>query len=301
MCRYNKETIMMYNNKFVACIKVAGKILHDSKETVRIPFGSEYSILLKNLNNVKASIKISIDGKDALNGSLIINGNSEINLERFIKNGNFDSGNRFKFIERNSKVEQTRGIQAEDGLIRVEFQFEKVIQPSPNYYPKWAYPDEFYKGGQHYGSTEIYRNYDVQSSTLLRSTYNGVGMAASAAAAPSGETYSANVTSGAAPTLNDRINTRGLTKSATKGTVVNDAGITAPGSVSNQKFVAASSFSLESEKHLIIFKLVGETEEGIQFVKPVTVDTRQKCVTCSTINKIGHKFCKECGTGLVIV
>jgi len=41
---------MMYESKLAAAIKVDGKVLREFKDTVHIPFGSEYTVLLKNLN-----------------------------------------------------------------------------------------------------------------------------------------------------------------------------------------------------------------------------------------------------------
>ena len=38
---------MMYANKLVASLKANGKILREFKDNVYIPFGSEYSFLLK--------------------------------------------------------------------------------------------------------------------------------------------------------------------------------------------------------------------------------------------------------------
>ncbi len=48
----------MHNEKFVACIKVAGKVLKEQKDKVFIPFGSEYSIYLRNLNTVRALVRV---------------------------------------------------------------------------------------------------------------------------------------------------------------------------------------------------------------------------------------------------
>jgi len=60
---------------------------------------------------------------------LVIDPGREIDLERWIKNGNLTEGNRFKFIERTGSVEQHRGIGIEDGLVRIEFQFEQPPRP----------------------------------------------------------------------------------------------------------------------------------------------------------------------------
>ena len=116
---------MMYNQNLVASIKVKGKILREFKDTVYIPFASEYSILLKNLNTVRAVVNVFVDGENAVPGGLVIDPGRSVDLERWIKNGNLSEGNRFKFIERTAAIEEgPRGIKEEDGLIRVEYQFE---------------------------------------------------------------------------------------------------------------------------------------------------------------------------------
>ena len=124
----------MYESKLAAAIKVNGKILREFKDTVHIPFGSEYTILLKNLNTTRAVVKVFIDGDDTVPGGLVIDPGREVDLERWVKNGNLTEGNRFKFIERTGSVEQHRGIGIEDGLVRIEFQFE---QPRPVYNTPW--------------------------------------------------------------------------------------------------------------------------------------------------------------------
>ena len=116
----------MYESKLAAAIKVSGRVLREFKDTVYIPFGSEYSILLKNLNTTRAVINVYIDGEDMAPGGLVINAGQEVDLERSIKNGNLLEGNRFKFIERTGAVEQHRGVKLEDGLVRIEFQFEQL-------------------------------------------------------------------------------------------------------------------------------------------------------------------------------
>ncbi len=117
---------MMYESKLAAAIKVDGKVLREFKDTVHIPFGSEYTVLLKNLNTTRAVANVFIDGENAVPGGLVVDPGREIDLERWIKNGNLTEGNRFKFIERTGSIEQHRGIGIEDGLVRIEFQFEQL-------------------------------------------------------------------------------------------------------------------------------------------------------------------------------
>ena len=77
---------MVFRNNFVAVVKVNGKILRENKDIISLPFNSEYSILLKNLETKKALVKITVDGKDVLDGnSLVLNPNSEMELEGFMK------------------------------------------------------------------------------------------------------------------------------------------------------------------------------------------------------------------------
>src|ERR1700676_1587045 len=105
---------MTYRKNFVCAIKVNGKVLRESSDRVELPFGSEYGVLLKNLDSVRMQARISIDGKEAT-GWLIIGPNQSIDVERFVED--LDRGNRFKFIERTERIEEHRGIKAEDGLV----------------------------------------------------------------------------------------------------------------------------------------------------------------------------------------
>ena len=116
---------MMYNEKLVVAVKSDGKILREYGEDVFIKFGSDYSLLIKNLNTeYKALVKVTIDGKDVLDGNkLIIDPNSSTNLKGFLSGNKVR--NKFKFIEKTKDIENYRGNKLEDGLIRVTYRFEK--------------------------------------------------------------------------------------------------------------------------------------------------------------------------------
>ena len=117
---------MMYNNKLAIAIKADGKILREFKDTVHLPFGSEYTVLIKNLNTVRVQVRVSIDGASTSGDSwLIVGALQEVELTRFIKNNNLLEGNRFKFIERSAAVDAHRDLTVTDGLVMVEFQFER--------------------------------------------------------------------------------------------------------------------------------------------------------------------------------
>lgn len=316
----------MYQNNVAVAVKVNGKVLREQGDIVALPFGSEYSILVKNINSVRAQVKISVDGTDATDGThLVIGPNASIELERFIKGGNLNAGNRFKFIERTGKIEDHRGIGAEDGLIRVETWKEKAQpilnlpivhyydewypRPKPYYPPSWPwYPPYHYT----YGST---------SNSMIGS---------------SGQN-SANTTGGSMPLMKSAISTsrtgpkasggnrgsvtRSVPLSASLGgqrtnsnrsvSAMNlniqetsvehsDAGITIAGSESQQQFRSVSGFTLESASTVIVLRLKGELGNKTVSI-PVTVKAKAKCEICGKSNKANTKFCAECGAALLVI
>jgi hypothetical protein len=285
----SKKENMMYSNKLAVALKSNGKILREFKDTVYIPFGSEYSILVKNLDSVRAIVNIFLDGENVVPGGLVVNGKQEIDLERWIKNGNLKDGNRFKFIERTAGIEQHRGIKLEDGLIRVEFQFEKraqSIQLDPMYWKTTQTPfinDNYILRGLG-GSTSI-----GGASGSLGDTWGQANAS-----------YSSAEASIAKSTIVNQVNVSAqLSASATSATrSLNDVGITVPGSKSDQKFSTASWFLTESETHTMILKILGETADCKPVLAPVTVKAKPKCTTCGKLNKATAKFCSECGTAL---
>ena len=138
---------MMYESKLVASLKANGRILREFKDTVYIPFGSEYSFLIKNLNTKRALVNVFIDGDNVVPGGLVVNAGQEIDLERSIINGNLREGNRFKFIERSGAVEKHRGVKLEDGLVRIEFQFEQ--HPMQSFFDTHIYNKGITRGWAH--------------------------------------------------------------------------------------------------------------------------------------------------------
>lgn len=290
----------MYQEKFVTAVLVAGKVLREHKDTVYLPFGQDFALRFKNLNSVRALVRVSIDGQDATEGTsgLVVPANDTVNLERFIKNGNLAEGNKFKFIERTSKIESgSRGVRLDDGLVRVEFEFER--QPAKvedtirqmqiyktyvhdyKYYQPYPRPLEFW----------------CSTSTQVYPAQNGGGTG-------SGDLLSRRLS---ASTTEDLLNRKlGATATASSddgllmNTYANDVGITVPGGLSEQKFEQGAWFPTDGQKHVMILKLLG-THGEIEVTKPVTVKMKQKCSTCGHVNKSGMKFCGECGTALQLV
>ncbi len=283
----------MYSEKFAAAIKVAGKVLRESGETVALPFGAEYSIHLKNMNSVRALVSVSIDGTDVTEGvQLIVPANGSLDLERFIKNGNFDAGLKFKFIERTQKIEDgPRGIKAEDGLVRIEFEFERqvVYKPAPVYrYTKGFDGNDWVIGDSLARGVSGIAHHDLLGTTLCSTAGLSGASGVAGNAMPMNASYSAQ--SAGEATMDW----------APVEAPKNDVGITVGGSVSEQKFVTGAWFPTDGVKHVMVMKLAGRVA-GAKIEKPITVKTKQECPTCGTMNKHGTKFCKECGTGLVVL
>jgi zinc-ribbon domain len=267
----------MYNQKLIASLKANGKILREYKDTVYCPFGQEYSILLKNLNTFRAVVHVYIDGEDMIPDGLVLNAGQEVDLERSIKNGNLNEGNRFKFIERTGKVEQHRGVKLEDGIVRIEYQFE-MPRPIINIRDNFRYTGIGGSStGDYYGPT-----HDVWCSTNISGS--------------TGASYSTN------SVLRSQTLKSVSATSATMDSYVpqNEAGITVPGSKSEQKFQTTTMGALDPQKYSIVLKILGETPDNEPVRKPITTKHKPKCVTCGKQNKATAKFCTECGTALEI-
>ena len=270
----------MYSNKLVASLKANGKILREFKDTVYIPFGSEYSFLIKNLNTTRAVVNIFIDGDNIVEGGLVLNAGQEVDLERSIRNNNLTEGNRFKFIERTEAIENgPRGVKLEDGLVRIEFQYEKpYIAPA-------------YTKSSWLSASGSMTNASYNVGGMMRGVdFSSNGQVTAQAASAAVDKYCAD--KGIVSELHDG--------AATMDWCQNDVGITVPGSKSTQKFQTVTMGAMEIEKHTIILKLLGETPDNKPVLQPVTVKAKPKCVTCGKQNKATAHFCSECGTALEI-
>lgn len=278
----------MYGNKLAAAIKVNGKVLREFKDTVYVPFGSEYTILIKNLHTQRAVVNIYIDGDNVVPGGLVLNAGQEVDLERSIKNGNLNEGNRFKFIERTSAVEEHRGVKLEDGLIRIEHQFEKPYVP-----PQWNKSSWIGSGSNDsiypMGSTVSTNSMNIGG--VLRSIDYSKGEAVKASATTLINNYCAD---------NGIVSKSELHDGSATMDWMNDVGITVPGSKSEQKFQTTYMNAMEAEKHNMVIRILGETANNKPVERPVTVKAKQKCDTCGHTNKATAKFCSKCGTSLVI-
>lgn len=272
---------MTYKTQLVAVVKCNGKILRENNDVVSLPFGSEYSLLLKNLNSRRASLKITIDGQDVLdNSSLVIEPNQETELQGFLTG--MIAKNRFKFIQKTKEIQDHRGDKIDDGIIRIEFSFEKpsiikrdVIVEHHHYNDFWHLP--------------IYR-YDYYEYRPIRSFYNSNEVIGS-----SGGEYTAKGSSGDQPSNNDvQIYNCSLNNLSTPQ---QDEGITVKGNEIAQAFHSTYLRELDPSE-VITIRLKGFKDDGQPIVKVKTTKTRITCSTCGRRCRSNMKYCSNCGTFL---
>ena len=257
---------MVYLEKFVAAILTDGQVLreyrNDGADEVKLPFGSKYSIRLKNLHTQRAVVKIWVDGEDVVGDRrIVVSPNETVDLEGPKKNNAVY--NKFKFIEKTDKVEQHRGNREDDGLIRIEFQFE---QPKKSPFTEHPHPFIDFIGKKENPRPRGWDLFDTDNTKI---------------GDPS-----------------DQLFTNTSVSYQSFSTNVNDEGITVKGSETDQKFQGVEVNTLEPQRHSIVMKLSGYHQQK-QTKKAVGVKTKVNCETCGTTNNSRHKFCTECGTYLL--
>ena len=262
---------MMYKNNFVAVIKCEGRILRERENgNVYLPFGSEYSILLKNKDNRRAVVEVEVDGVNVLNGSkLILGGNEEQEISGFMRDMN--KTNRFKFIHKTKEIQNHRGDRIDDGLVRISYQFESAQQPiiykTPDPYPyPWTVT---YYNSPNIGSCESFGTNSVAcDSSYTNACYTKSNMICDA-------------------------------KLNCCSTPHKDEGITVKGSEINKNYSYGSIGTLDYNINTIVLHLKGISDSKKSIVsKPLTVRSKIQCSTCGRKNKSSNKFCYNCGTCL---
>jgi hypothetical protein len=290
---------MTYKDHFVAEVKCGGKILRITDGAVRLPFGAEYSLLFKNLNSRRVAIKVSIDGQDALdNHRLILDPNETTELKGFMQYNVVR--NAFKYIQKTKQIQEHRGDKIDDGMIRIEFAFEKpvpehimktVIHEVHHYphrpsYPYYWYdaPNWVYTSNDIYGSAGTARGLDSVKGIDTNSSIKG--MTGGVTGQMVGEVQS--VYNCSVP----------LQELSIKSEPAKDEGITVKGSELYQALNYTSIGELE-QAEVIIIQLKGSGDTGVMVEKPVTVHTRLVCKTCGVSSPSNNKYCPSCGTYLL--
>lgn len=287
---------MTYKDNFVVEVKCNGKILRMKDGVVSLPFGSEYSIFLKNLNSRKASVKVQIDGEDVLGyNTLILDPNSSTELQGVLNGSTVY--NKFKFIQKTKQIQEHRGDKIDDGMIRVEFAFEKpkpetrqIITERHIHHHNYDYHHWFPRFGSY-----TYCGGTINSGNSAKEGLTGeVTYSSSMGNVQASNTGGEEVGSVNAFHSNVEMESLGV---ESLGQPLDDEGITVKGSRCRQLFVYGSIGELEQSK-VIIINLRGFGNSGVSVEKPITVKTKLPCPTCGTKSKSSFDFCPACGTKL---
>lgn len=280
---------MVYSKKMIAVLKVDGRILREfnhenlsefeSECSLLLPFGTEYSLTFKNLESRTARLRVWIDGEDVLSGNaILIRSNDSVNLDGFMNSAGKVT-NRFKFIQKTEQIVEHRGDRIDDGMIKVEWTFEK---------PKPVKVEVYHDNYHNWKWIEPFRYYPYAPPLYFPILISGNSFIGSVA------TYSAKA-GGSVMTNCCSVDTP-LSSCAP----AQDEGITVKGSEANQSFVNGYIGELEPNSHVIVIRLKG-TFKTSQVKIPVEVKTKVQCPTCGSSVKSGNKFCPNCGTCVIEV
>jgi len=117
----------MFKNKIVCSLKHNNVPLAEGKDCIFIPFNTEYSVYLKNMSKDIALISLYINGRDVSPGYKIkIYPKCSATIEKFR-----DTDHRFVFKEKTQALQEVRLSNDEDGLIRLEVDFELIPAINP--------------------------------------------------------------------------------------------------------------------------------------------------------------------------
>ena len=286
---------MTYKDAFVVEVKCKGRILRMRDDFVYLPFGAEYSVYLKNLSAKKASVKIHIDGQDVLDySSLILNPNSSTELEGFLRGTT--ATNKFKFIKKTQEIQEHRGDKIDDGMIRVEFAYEKdkpirkiILEDHEHHHhhhnhSHWNYNDWFT------GDSNIRYTYSDGGSSGDAPKERGISEASftmnnSLGKEPAQNAFYSNVTM-------DSLGTESL------GAPLDEEGITVKGQEINQQFRYGTIGDLDPAEVIVIRMKGVDGNSNTTVQQPLTVQFKFTCSSCGRVSKSSFKYCPNCGTYL---
>jgi len=279
-------------------VKVGRKILREKVEngesTVFIPFGSEYSLLLKNLGGRNAVVHIEIDGRKVSQNGFYIRAGHTADIERFVES--LVEGRRFRFIEKTEEISDFRGDKVDDGIIRVTWQFENPLPEVKEI--RYNYKHDHY---HNYRSTWCNCPWCHPSSWYGPITFSNTSM-------PLGNNITCTASnSGGGGTQSSCFNASIGASANARGPVAGEVnflksadaapGITVEGSKSIQSFGTAYAGELEPNVNSMVILLKGFDGSKKYIKDPITVKHKRQCPSCGRKWK-NSEYCGKCSTAL---
>lgn len=260
---------MMYKNNLVAVIKCNGNILRErGGSTVYLPFGAEYSILIKNKDARRALVDIEVDGQNVFAGGrkLIVEGNATSEVKGWMRS--MHKTNRFKFIQKTRQIQKHRGDRIDDGLVRVSYQFEKQEELPQVTWTYTSNDNDWSKFSRTKSSGATWGDWPVSYGSSTCDSDQMVG----------------------AVNCNYHTNTKSFAPRS-------DEGITAKGQHITNRYRYGNIGALESSVYTIVLQLKGRTKKQ-KVSKPLTVKSSLRCNICGRRAKSSAKYCSRCGNYL---
>jgi len=283
---------MTYKDAFVVEVKCKGKILRMRDDFVYLPFGSEYSLYLKNLSSKRASVKIHIDGQDVLDySSLILDPNTSTELEGFLS-GTI-ARNKFKFIKKTKEIQEHRGDKIDDGMIRVEFAYEKA---KPIRKIILEDHEHHHHHHHHHGHDHYHWNYNDWFTGDSTIKYGSAGGSVRGMSSGSFTMNNANV--GESAQQNVFYSSNVTMDSLGVAAPLADEGITVKGSEISQQFRYGSIGELDPSEVIVIRMKGIDSTSSAPVQAPLTVQSKLTCSSCGRVYKSSYKYCSNCGTYL---
>jgi hypothetical protein len=289
---------MMYSKNFVVVVRVNGRNLREfdnngSESCVLLPFGTEYSILAKNLESRPARLKVWIDGEDILSGNgIIIPAGKEHELHGFMNSGGKVT-NSFRFIQKTEQIVNHRGDRIDDSMIRIEWQFEKQKPVKVDVYENHIHDYHYYHPKPYWNPWWPNPHWTWTISVYGSSSGNVKGL--------SGDMQVSNCVN-STKTSKEVPFTNTCHVDVPMASLLPDEGITVRGREIDQQYRTGYIGTLEPNKHVMIIRLKGTAEvAGEKVIAPVEVKTKIQCPTCGIMAKSGNRYCSNCGTNIVCV
>jgi hypothetical protein len=259
----------MYSNGFVVSVFVGSQVINEEKgNRVRLPFGAEYTIRLRNKNDRDAVAYVNLDGED-VNGDgvgIIVKAGQHVDLEQSVK-----LDGKFRFVSSSSQAAAQAGKAGDpnkqNGVLRVSWKLEKEPEPILHTFvprgPAWQPHDSRY-------NDERIRKGPIRRDIML----------------------------GAEPNIRSL---RSLSMNASPEPLPTEDGCTVTGSASGQRFSNGSIGQLEEHETVMSLFLVGTTVgSAAEVTEPPKAGSawirNRFCHQCGYEHTTkGVKFCASCG------
>lgn len=250
-------------------IYVDNKLLSDNGGKVYLPYGCEYEIHFKNTDHRTCGItKVLIDGENILKKTrLVVLPNEKSVLKGISKefDASLSKDYAFKFIQKTEKISEFRGDRDEDGLITINFGFEKPDVPLSQTRFEGMDSNGRYSKGLFIGSGP--------QNSVLRSM------------------QSDSINKSLQPTY------IGIQSFSDESDSASEKGITVKGQEIEQSFQRTRLGQLVDFGSMTI-ELYSKVNSDTPVSEPIHSKGKVQCKTCGTTSPNKFKFCPECSTNL---